>query len=390
MIGPRSSTDEPVGRDLVIDSAPVEADLAALLNSEVSVIETGQEGGAASTRGQSGSDTGKKRKAESQEPLAGTQRPLPSTQRVGAVFIENGSTEQATRSGGAEGMTGALSITRRVPEGPGGPVDIAPIQYIPRTDDEKQAIVSRLSVEWLRSLHGQIDDLYKQVVTEFNSPPESAERALGMLREARQILIERPEEFVNAEYRTLQVRATLDRMRTSRRASGYYGPRVLGYEISWMLLFLVGLVFATPLANWIATLGSLLATSAAVGVLPFWNTMMWGGVGGAVGALYHLWWHVSDRQDFDRQYLMWYLVQPVMGLVLGGIMFLLVTGGLLALEVDLTSTTASTAARVLPYLLAVLGGFRQNFVYEQFDRVIALFTPGGQRGLNNKDNGKGA
>ena len=103
---------------------------------------------------------------------------------------------------------------------------------------------------------------------------------------------------------------------------------------------------------------------------------MWGGIGGVVGALYHLWWHISAEQDFDRQYLMWYLVQPIMGLVLGGIVFLLLAGGFLVLQVNLTDPNASTAARLIPYLVAVLGGFRQNFIYEQFDRVIALFTPG--------------
>ncbi len=104
---------------------------------------------------------------------------------------------------------------------------------------------------------------------------------------------------------------------------------------------------------------------------------MWGGLGGVVGALYMLWWHIARLQDFDGQHNMWFLVQPIMGMVLGGIMFLIVAGGLLIVQVDLTNPQASTGARLLPYLLAVLGGFRQNFVYEQFDRLIAMFTSNG-------------
>ena len=102
---------------------------------------------------------------------------------------------------------------------------------------------------------------------------------------------------------------------------------------------------------------------------------MWGGIGGVVGALYMLWWHVANLQDFDGQYSLWYLVQPLMGLVLGGIMFLVLAGGFLVVQVDLTNPKATTAVRLLPYLVAVLAGFRQNWVYEQLDRLMALFTP---------------
>ena len=110
---------------------------------------------------------------------------------------------------------------------------------------------------------------------------------------------------------------------------------------------------------------------------------MWGGIGGIIGALYALWWHISDQQDFERQYLMWYLVQPIMGTVLGGIVFLLLTGGFLLLQVK--PSDANAGARLIPYLVAVLAGFRQNFIYGQFDRLIALFAPGGnQSGGNNQ------
>ena len=60
--------------------------------------------------------------------------------------------------------------------------------------------------------------------------------------------------------------------------------------------------------------------------------------------LYPLWWHISEQQDFDRHYLTWYLVQPLLGLVLGGIVFLLMAGGFLLLQVNLQDPNAATAA----------------------------------------------
>jgi hypothetical protein len=199
-----------------------------------------------------------------------------------------------------------------------------------------------------------------------------------MLREARQLLIDSPEEYVTAEFRTMQVRVILDRMRESRKQSQYYGSRILGYQSVWLLALLLALIFAGPLAGLITGSGRVTGP-AQENIYPIINTMIWGGIGGIVGALYTLWWHVSREQDFDRHYLMWYMVQPLMGLVLGGIIFLIMAGGFLILQVNLTSENASTGARLLPYLAAVLAGFRQNFIYEQFDRLIALFTPAEKR-----------
>ena len=282
------------------------------------------------------------------------------------------------------------------PESGQEPAPPAPPAPPERTEDQKTIMIQRLDTVfdqgWQKALHQQIDDLYKQVATEFSSPPENAERALSLLREARQVLLETPEEYVSAEYRTMQVRAMLDRVRESRKQSGHYGPRILAYETGWLVLFLAGLIFAAPLTRWITLIAQTGVgnEAALLSIYPILNTMVWGGIGGVVGALYSLWWHISEQQDFDRHYLTWYLVQPLLGLVLGGIVFLLMAGGFLLLQVNLQDPNAATAARLLPYLTAVLAGFRQNFVYEQFNRLMALFTPAPSSGTSGNGGGPSA
>ncbi len=318
------------------------------------------------------------------------ERSLPTTKRFGAIILE---TEPAASAAayieGEDGsMQAAGASVRVLPPGPGTEVEPSPLPVvIDRTPDQKAIVIERLDQVldqgWQKALHQQIDELYRQVATEFSSPPDKAERALTMLRESRQLLIDSPEEYVTAEFRTAQVRVMLDRMRESRKQSTYYGPRILGYQAGWLLVLLLGLIFAGPLTTLIA--GSDRVTGPALlNVYPIINTMIWGGIGGIVGALYTLWWHISREQDFDRNYLMWYMVQPLMGLVLGGIIFLIMAGGFLIINVNLTDETASTGARLLPYLAAVLAGFRQNFIYEQFDRLIALFTPAEKRESGNE------
>jgi hypothetical protein len=324
-------------------------------------------------------------------PIAGPEpeRHLPTTQRFGAIIMDTSIEPMPVGPvAPSDALVPIRAETKSIlpPDSGEEPAPPAPPAPPERTEDQKTIIVQRMDAMfdqgWQKALHQQIDDLYKQVATEFSSPPEKAERALSLLREARQVLLETPEEYVAAEYRTMQVRAMLDRVRESRKQSGYYGPRILAYETVWLVFLLAGLILAAPLARWLTLIAQTgVANEAALlNIYPILNTMIWGGIGGVVGALYSLWWHISDQQDFDRHYLTWYLVQPLLGLVLGGIVFLLMAGGFLLLQVNLQDPNAATAARLLPYLAAVLAGFRQNFVYEQFNRLMALFTPAPRSG----------
>ncbi len=327
-------------------------------------------------------------------PAAGEQ-PLPPPMRIGAVIIDGGSPAGAGTTAAEVGPAGELIVSSQsavsaiivpgerdvLPPGPGvrPPAQPVPVPQ-PLAEDQKTIIINRLNevrdTGWQRALHQQIDELYKQVTTEFSSPPGNADHMLTLLQEARQILLESPENYVAAEYRIAQVRSTMSRTRESRTQSARLAPRVFVYEVVWLVLFLLGLVFAAPLAGVFTRAGNITGATAS-DLFPFWNTLMWGGIGGIIGALYALWWHVSDQQDFDRQYMMWYLVQPIMGVVLGGIVYLLLTAGFLVLQISPSDPNAGT--RLLPYLLAVLAGFRQNFIYNQFDRLVSLFAPSGNQ-----------
>jgi hypothetical protein len=331
----------------------------------------------------------------------GGERPGQPPIRIGAVIIDStppAAEPQVTVGPAGELITVGQPGTQVIVPALPGQRDVMPpvtgmqpaVQQLPAAltlaEDLKTVVINRLNTNldpaWQKTLHGRIDDLYKQVATNFSSPPANADRMLTLLNEARQILIESPESYVAVESRMMQVQVTMSRTMESRIQATRYGPRILGYEVLWLALFLLGLVFAAPLTEFFTRSGTMTGATAN-DMFPFWNTLMWGGIGGIIGALYALWWHISDQQDFERQYLMWYLVQPIMGTVLGGIVFLLLSGGFLLLQVK--PSDANAGARLVPYLVAVLAGFRQNFIYGQFDRLIALFSPGGNQAGGSKD-----
>jgi len=252
---------------------------------------------------------------------------------------------------------------------------------------EEGAVLRRLGKERHEALLNEMDTLVVEAA-QILSVDKGLEEALSLLREARDISIERPRQFDQAEYRVARVRAMLERKQNTGRWSVIYGYPVLLYDVVWFLLLLGSLLFDHSLAVFVAnmtrTTFSDMASLSMEHIFPLWNTMVWGGIGGVVGSLYSLYWHAAVEQDFDRQYLMWYIVQPIMGIILGGIVYLILATGFISVQVLAQAPTAASAAaeamtnpaiKAFHSVVACIAGFRQRFVYEMLDRIVQALTP---------------
>jgi hypothetical protein len=246
---------------------------------------------------------------------------------------------------------------------------------------EEGTIMRRLGKERQEALLNEMDALVVEAA-QILSVDKGLEEALSLLREARDISIERPRQFDQAEYRVARVRAMLERKQNTGRWSVIYGYPVLLYDLVWFLLLLGSLLFDYSLAVFIADITKTTPISFSMeNIFPLWNTMAWGGIGGVVGSLYSLYWHAAVEQDFDRQYLMWYIVQPIMGIILGGIVYLLLASGFMSVQVlasqapTVTEVMANPAIKAFHSVVACIAGFRQRFVYEMLDRIVQVLTP---------------
>lgn len=94
------------------------------------------------------------------------------------------------------------------------------------------------------------------------------------------------------------------------------------------------------------------------------GAVLWGLVGAALDGFRELHTRVA-RQELDPNRLTWYLVHPLLGGGLGGILFLLVSAGLLATGQDVVDFNPS-----LPLILAALAGFEQQNVIRYFRDTI--------------------
>ena len=253
----------------------------------------------------------------------------------------------------------------------------------------ERTVLGRLGEKRQQDLFKEIDALVVEAAQVLSVDMEGLEQALSLLREARDISVETPRQFDEAEYRVAKVRAKLEQRKTSGRWSVVYGYPVLLYEVAWFLLLLASLLFDHRLAEFIAditktTFSDLTVPLSLEHIFPYWNTMAWGGIGGVVGALYSLYWHAAKVKDFDKQYVMWYIVQPIMGVILGGIVYLIIAAGFISIQVlaaqaptftEAAQAMANPAIKAFHSVVACVAGFRQRFVYEMLDRVVQVLTP---------------
>ncbi|NTU75038.1 MAG: hypothetical protein HGA86_02840 [Anaerolineaceae bacterium] len=153
------------------------------------------------------------------------------------------------------------------------------------------------------------------------------------------------------------------------RSTRKIAPWLLVYELFW--LGLLGFFVA------VVTVGvfnpkELMAAFPTIDPNQFFNSLVWGGLGGVVGALYALWKHTAEEQDFDPQYSLWYLTNPILGVALGGFVFMIIQAGFFSLTNGSSSGQQIESAAII-YVLAWICGFKQNVVYEIVRRILDVF-----------------
>jgi hypothetical protein len=157
-----------------------------------------------------------------------------------------------------------------------------------------------------------------------------------------------------------------------------WGLAVFFYGLVWLagliaIFLLSGSLFPTPEGSH-PPLINLLAAG--------WPAVVAGGIGGVVGMLNHLYRRVSFDQDFDRQHVMSYVILPIAGSIMGGIMYLFIASGYLSLhsvfaEAGAPPVVDSPTVIAIYIILGWLAGFNQQsldgLIRRLIQAVIAFF-----------------
>ena len=198
-------------------------------------------------------------------------------------------------------------------------------------------------------------------------------KALGIARElftliqaARNEILAGKDHYEEAERFINEVEYRVELSGKMGEWTRIYGFRLFIYEMVWAVVSFVILFY------WMSRLGETFFLDTNTDFVYFVGCMMWGGIGGVLGALISLVKHIAIEQDFDRQHVMWYISSPLVGYGLGAVVFLIIRAGLFSL----TGPGQAITSPFIMYTLAWLCGYQQNVFTDILKRVLKVFEVG--------------
>lgn len=213
---------------------------------------------------------------------------------------------------------------------------------------------------WEQRYNEDIEDIHRLVLNESDSK-QVIEKCLQALCQARLALGRN--DLVDVELYITIAKGVLSASKKSKECEAQYGKRIILYEILWLSILLI----LIPVIIWrTGEEGSFLLAWVPI------QYYLWGGVGGVTAALLGFVRHSAER-DLDIQFIHWYYIKPIFGLVIGPIIYLILACGILAVGVSISQINQQ-----LFLLIAWLAGFSERFSLGMLDTVMStlLNLPG--------------
>jgi hypothetical protein len=213
------------------------------------------------------------------------------------------------------------------------------------------------------TLSFQIERLYDDVKSQLQDSPKLTERCFDLLLQARQAYEQG--DHAHTEFYLQSTDALIERTLTSAQAS-----RSLSMVGLWMwqlfAMFVGVLIVALSYISGLTLFGLPVALELVVLI----RTLGWGMIGGVIGAMYNLTRFVQ-RREYDPAYAMHYFARPLVGALLGALLFVVSQAGIIAGNIIIGDFKVGP---IFLYVFAVLAGFKQEYVGDFFDNLVkALF-----------------
>ena len=250
----------------------------------------------------------------------------------------------------------------------------SPVTVAPPPDPFKFEVAPESLSADAQLIEEEILFLYEAIDRFRETRRENTGHALSLLREAREIISSQPNRMERAQYNIQQARQIIERARISRRRSRGIALRTFSLLILWLagLGGLGAALYLYPL-----DVNEIIETvSSSTG----WNTshyypLLWtvatGGIGGWLGTVSFLFERMRVHEEFDRQYILRSLIQPLMGVILGLIAYWLLAALFNSLNGSIIVHPVTT---YLPAAAALPIGIWQVYVYAAIFRITSLLT----------------
>ncbi len=184
-------------------------------------------------------------------------------------------------------------------------------------------------------------DKAQEDVTRYISTLYIAQPMLDHIQDARNELMAGKKYYEDAERHINEVEYRVELSKKLDKWSTTLIPWLFIYIAIWF----VGLIVA------IFVIGDGIFASDALPLTMLAGSMIWGGMGGIIGALLPLIKHFSTDRDFAKSHLWWYITSPFVGSVMGAVIYLVMSSGLISI---------AGGSSIITYILAGLAGYQHN------------------------------
>lgn len=193
----------------------------------------------------------------------------------------------------------------------------------------------------------EIEQLHNMVIDEAETKT-IAEEYLQYLCQARVALS--LDDQVETEYYITLTKSIFARTKKSKELQQACGRRIILYELIWLsvLLILIPII--------IFRFGRFIVLGVPG------EYYIWGGIGATISAIYNFIKQTSLR-DFDRQFITWYYIKPMLGIITGAVVYFLFMCIIFAMGVEIDPIRPN----LLILLACCLTGFSEKFSLEMVE-----------------------
>jgi hypothetical protein len=205
---------------------------------------------------------------------------------------------------------------------------------------------------WRRADQAQ-KDIKRHILTLYVARPmlDQIQAGRNELMAGKTYYEEAERHIAEAEYR-VQLSIRLEKL------SKTLIPRLYIYLAVWF----IGLIAAIFLIG-----ENIFKTEASV-MISLAGSMIFGGIGGIIGASMALIKHFSKDQDFSQQHTNWYLQSPFIGVAMGALIYVFLVAGI----ISISAGTNSLSSPLIIYIMSGLAGYQHNVFTDLVKRMLKV------------------
>ncbi len=222
----------------------------------------------------------------------------------------------------------------------------------------------------LRDLWNQMDALQEEVIQNVTADRTTTDNYQQDLLYASSLLLQSADKYDQAREVVYRVRGDLLREKKVAADIRRWRPLLLAYYALWFIIVVV-------VSHFDPQFRALMPDSVPILKLAY-PPILFAVLGSLFNGIMAVNQHTTQQKDFDASFVSWYLINPIVGGLLGLIVFVffVVTGTSFTPNLISDPNVASSQSPLVIWLLAFIIGWQQNTAVQLLNGFLRTFTPG--------------